>query len=169
MTGSNDIRVALIGYGLGGEVFHAPLVHVTEGMRLTSIVTVDPERRRKASRRYPDARILDRNDPSWAAPADHDLVVVCTPNRYHVPLALTAIEAGVPVVVDKPLAPTAAEGRALVEALAGLAAWGAEHADAEGDATPAHDACGTPLAVRWYCPTCDVDVAPGEAPRVYEA
>jgi DNA-binding HxlR family transcriptional regulator len=62
-----------------------------------------------------------------------------------------------------------AEGRALVEALAGLAAWGAEHADAEGDATPAHDACGTPLAVRWYCPTCDVDVAPGEAPRVYEA
>jgi DNA-binding HxlR family transcriptional regulator len=62
-----------------------------------------------------------------------------------------------------------AEGRALVDALAGLAAWGAAQADAEGDATPAHDACGTPLAIRWYCPTCDVDVEPGEAPRIYEA
>jgi predicted dehydrogenase len=116
MTGSDDIRVALIGYGLGGEVFHAPLIHVTEGMRLTSIVTVDPERRQRASRRYPDARILDRNDSSWAAPEGHDLVVVCTPNRYHVPLALTAIEAGLPVVVDKPLAPTSSEGEKLVAA-----------------------------------------------------
>src|SRR5919106_2876473 len=116
MMGSDDIRVALIGYGLGGEVFHAPLVHAIEGMRLTSIVTVDPERRQRASRRYPDARILDRNDPSWAAPADHDLVVVCTPNRYHVPLALTAIEAGVPVVVDKPIAPTSSEAEKLVAA-----------------------------------------------------
>ena len=116
MMGSDDIRVALIGYGLGGEVFHAPLVHAIEGMRLTSIVTVDPERRQRASRRYPDARILDRNDPSWVAPADHDLVVVSTPNRFHVPLALTAIEAGVPVVVDKPLAPTSSEAEKLVSA-----------------------------------------------------
>ena len=44
-----------------------------------------------------------------------DLVVVATPNRQHVPMARAALAAGLPVVVDKPLAPTAAEGRALVD------------------------------------------------------
>ena len=42
-----------------------------------------------------------------------DLVVVATPNRTHVELARRALEAGLPVVVDKPLAPTAAEAREL--------------------------------------------------------
>ena len=48
-------------------------------------------------------------------PTDVDLVVVATPNRSHVAMARLAIEAGLPVVVDKPLAATSAEGRALVD------------------------------------------------------
>jgi predicted dehydrogenase len=44
---------------------------------------------------------------------DHDLVVIASPNRTHVPLATAAIKAGVPVVVDKPFAPTVEEARAL--------------------------------------------------------
>jgi scyllo-inositol 2-dehydrogenase (NADP+) len=58
----------------------------------------------------PDVRGLDRADQLWE---DHDLVVIASPNRTHVPLATAAIEAGVPVVVDKPFAPTAAEARDL--------------------------------------------------------
>ena len=51
-------------------------------------------------------------------------------------------------------------GAALAPALAALAAWGAR-AEPGVDAEPvAHDACGTPLEVRWHCPTCDVDVDP---------
>jgi DNA-binding HxlR family transcriptional regulator len=46
-----------------------------------------------------------------------------------------------------------AEGRELAGALRLLAQWGARHADpAEA---PRHPACGTPVEVRWYCPTCD--------------
>ena len=46
-----------------------------------------------------------------------------------------------------------AEGKALAGALRLLAQWGARHADpAEA---PRHPACGTPVEVRWYCPTCD--------------
>ncbi len=46
-----------------------------------------------------------------------------------------------------------AEGRELAGALRMLAHWGARHADpAEA---PRHPACGTPVEVRWYCPTCD--------------
>jgi predicted dehydrogenase len=47
------------------------------------------------------------------ARADLDLIVVTTPNHTHVPLALAALRSGRHVVVDKPVAPTAAEARSL--------------------------------------------------------
>jgi predicted dehydrogenase len=108
------IRVALIGYGLAGAVFHGPLISSTPGMSLATIVTRDPERRARASSDHPDARLLAGVDPLWQRAADHDLVVVATPNRSHVPLGLAALQAGLPVVIDKPMAPTAEEGRRLV-------------------------------------------------------
>jgi DNA-binding HxlR family transcriptional regulator len=46
-----------------------------------------------------------------------------------------------------------AEGRELAGALRLLAHWGTRHADPADP--PRHPACGTPLEVRWYCPTCD--------------
>jgi predicted dehydrogenase len=48
-----------------------------------------------------------------ADPSQLDLVVVASPNRTHVPVARAALKAGLPVVVDKPLAAGAAEARAL--------------------------------------------------------
>ena len=44
-----------------------------------------------------------------------DLVVVASPNRTHAPLARSSLQAGLDVVVDKPMATSAAEARALVE------------------------------------------------------
>ena len=108
------IRVALIGYGLAGAVFHGPLISSTPGMSLATIVTGDPERRARASSDHPDAQLLAGVDALWQRAADHDLVVVATPNRSHVPLGLAALQAGLPVVIDKPMAPTAEEGRRLV-------------------------------------------------------
>jgi predicted dehydrogenase len=108
-----SIRVALIGYGLAGVVFHGPLVSSTPGMALTTIVTSDPERRARASGNHPDAVLLTDVEALWERSAEHDLVVVATPNRSHVPLGLAALGAGLPVVIDKPMAPTAEEGRRL--------------------------------------------------------
>jgi predicted dehydrogenase len=109
-------RVGLIGYGLGGAVFHAPYIAATPGLSLTAIVTGNPERQGQAEREHPDAAILGSTDELWALAADLELIVVATSNRSHVPLALEAMEAGLAVVVDKPLAPTADEARALVGA-----------------------------------------------------
>jgi DNA-binding HxlR family transcriptional regulator len=54
-----------------------------------------------------------------------------------------------------------APGRELAGALRMLAGWGARHS---GQADPPrHDACGTPLEVRWYCPTCERTVDEDEA------
>src|ERR1700741_4567057 len=107
----DTLRVALIGYGTGGAVFHAPLISTAPELELAAVVTADPERQASLRSRYPRAEILDRPDPVWAG--GYDLVVVTTPNREHVPLARAALDAGLPVVVDKPVAPTAAEARSL--------------------------------------------------------
>jgi scyllo-inositol 2-dehydrogenase (NADP+) len=74
-------------------------------------VTANPERQAHAAARYPGAAILPSVDQVWAG--DYDLVVVATPNARHVSLARAALDAGLPVVVDKPVAPTAAEARSL--------------------------------------------------------
>jgi len=109
MTG---IRVGLLGYGLAGAAFHAPLIAATHGLRLASIVTGNPERAAAARVRYPDAEVIASVD-DVLAPGAVDLVVVATPNDSHVPLARRALEAGCDVVVYKPVAPTAVEARAL--------------------------------------------------------
>ncbi len=110
----SDLRVGILGYGIGGRVFHAPLVAATPG--LTPAVIVTRNGAAQAGADHPDATIVPDADALFGQ--NLDLVVVSTPNRTHVPLALRAIEAGVPVVVDKPFAPTAAEAQQVVDAAA---------------------------------------------------
>ncbi|GIH99524.1 Gfo/Idh/MocA family oxidoreductase [Planobispora takensis] len=106
-----DLRVGLIGYGVAGAFFHAPLIAATPGLRLSAVVTRDPARSAEVKDRY-GARPVSDPDELWD---DVDLVVVASPNRTHVPLAEAALKAGLPVVVDKPLAATAREARDLAE------------------------------------------------------
>ncbi|MEV4315182.1 Gfo/Idh/MocA family oxidoreductase [Actinocrispum sp. NPDC049592] len=111
---SSDIRVGILGYGIAGRVFHAPLVSATPGMTVAAIVTRAPERQAQAKAENPGATILSSADELFRLPLD--LVVVATPNRTHVSLALAAIDAGIAVVVDKPFAPTADEARRIRDA-----------------------------------------------------
>lgn len=108
------LRVGLLGYGLAGRVFHAPLIRACPELVLAAVVTRSPERRAALAAACPEAAALDTPDELLARASDLDLVVVATPNRSHVPLARAALRAGLPVVVDKPFAPTAAEARALI-------------------------------------------------------
>ncbi|MFI5486072.1 Gfo/Idh/MocA family oxidoreductase [Micromonospora echinaurantiaca] len=114
-TTRTPLRVGLLGYGIAGRVFHAPLIAATPGLRLAAVLTRDPQRREQVRHEHPDARTVDDADQLWRAPDELDLVVVATPNRLHVPLARAAVAAGLPVVVDKPLAATAAQARDLVD------------------------------------------------------
>ncbi|GGS51135.1 oxidoreductase [Planobispora rosea] len=117
MTDLNDhsdqpeLRVGLIGYGVAGAFFHAPLIAATPGLKLSAVVTGDPGRAAEVSSRYGARPVADAAE-LWESV---DLVVVASPNRTHVPLATAALEAGLPVVVDKPLAATAQEARGLAE------------------------------------------------------
>ena len=58
-----------------------------------------------------------------------------------------------------------AAGLELAGPLRLLARWGAAHADAEGgehEGAPFHEACGSALEVRWFCPTCEQVLEPDE-------
>ncbi|MEU1086134.1 Gfo/Idh/MocA family oxidoreductase [Streptomyces sp. NPDC005576] len=113
MTSTEPLRVALVGYGLAGSVFHAPLIAATEGLVLDTVVTSNEERRAQARAEFPAVRFADSPEELWPRAGELDLVVIATPNKTHVPVAEAALAAGLPVVVDKPIAGTAAEAREL--------------------------------------------------------
>jgi scyllo-inositol 2-dehydrogenase (NADP+) len=103
------LNVALIGYGFGGRVFHAPPIARTEGLRLAAIVS---RRKAEIARDHPGVAVVSSPDAVFADPTI-DLVAISTPNTAHFDLAARALAAGKHVVVDKPFTITGAEAREL--------------------------------------------------------
>lgn len=114
----SDLRVAIAGYGLAGEVFHAPLVNATDGLVVAAVTTSDPERAGRARSAYPGVDVAADAEELLRTVPDIDLLVVATPNRLHVEVARAALERRIPVVVDKPIAPDASSAADLVAAFA---------------------------------------------------
>lgn len=113
-----QLRVAIVGFGLAGSVFHAPLIAATPGLTLSAVVTGNDERAEKARQAYDGVEVFADVDSLLSRASDIDLVVVASPNRMHAPTAMAAIDAGIAVVVDKPFAVSVAEGEALIETAA---------------------------------------------------
>src|ERR1700747_3640468 len=105
------INVGLIGFGLAGRSFHAPVISAVPGLRLAAILQRTGD---DAAKLYPDARIVRSVEELLAVP-DVRLVVVATPNDTHHPIARQCLAAGRDVVVDKPLSTTLEEGLDLVD------------------------------------------------------
>jgi scyllo-inositol 2-dehydrogenase (NADP+) len=104
------VRVGLIGFGLAGQAFHAPVIRGVPGMELACIL----ERRgTRAQEKYPHVRVA-RTLEELLADKEIQLCVVATPNDSHFELARACLLAGRDVVVDKPFAPTLGESEELV-------------------------------------------------------
>jgi scyllo-inositol 2-dehydrogenase (NADP+) len=105
------IDVGLIGFGLAGRSFHAPVIRAVPGLRLATIL----ERSGNAAAvQYPDARIVRTLDELLGNP-EIRLVVIATPNDSHYPIARECLAAGRDVLVDKPFATTLEEAQTLVD------------------------------------------------------
>lgn len=104
------IKTGLIGFGTGGEFFHAPFIHALPEFELTAIVERTKE---KSKDRYPNARIVRTPEELLAIEA-LELIVITTPNDTHFDLAKKSLEAGKHVVVDKPFTVTSEEAEELI-------------------------------------------------------
>ncbi|MHA6720316.1 oxidoreductase [Sphingomonas sp. RS6] len=103
------IRTGLIGFGLGGTAFHAPLIEAVPGLELSAVATSRVDAVKAA---YPSARVADAD--ALIADQSIDVIVLSTPNATHYPLARAALMAGKHVVVDKPFAQTPDEAAELI-------------------------------------------------------
>jgi len=107
---AREIGVGVIGYGLGGRVFHAPFVSAVPGLRLVAIMQRSGD---EAARAYPETKIA-RSLQEILADKAIELMVVSTPNETHFGLAKRCLEEGKHVVIDKPFAATSAEALELI-------------------------------------------------------
>ncbi|HET9976241.1 MAG TPA: Gfo/Idh/MocA family oxidoreductase [Burkholderiaceae bacterium] len=106
-------RIAVVGAGLIGQA-HIGAARRSATVALGAIVDPSP-----AAQATADAAGV----PLYASLAElfardkPDGVVLATPNPLHVPQALECIAAGVPILLEKPIAPTVAEAETLVRAV----------------------------------------------------
>lgn len=110
MTGTQPIRVGLVGYGMAGRVFHAPLIAAAPGLALIAVAS---SRADEVAAALPGVKVHPAPEALFAD-ASIDLVVIASPTATHAPLAAQALAAGKHVVVDKPFALNLADARALV-------------------------------------------------------
>jgi scyllo-inositol 2-dehydrogenase (NADP+) len=111
MADNRIIKTGLIGFGTGGEFFHAPFIHALDkGFELTAILERTKD---KSKLRYPNSKIV-RTFEELLSIKELELIVITTPNDTHFDLAKKALEAGKHVILDKPFTVTSEESEALI-------------------------------------------------------
>lgn len=114
-------RVLLVGYGSAGRGIHAPLL-TAAGAAPSVVVSSHPERVAQVRADLPGTEVVATLDDALTGAAASgvrfDLAVIASPSGVHAANALACIAAGVPVVVDKPLAVDARSAAQVVEAAA---------------------------------------------------
>ncbi|MFA5974154.1 MAG: Gfo/Idh/MocA family oxidoreductase [Lentimicrobiaceae bacterium] len=104
------LNVGIVGFGLSGQVFHAPFIDVNPNFDLHTILTTGT----LASEKYPLANITSSYEELLANP-EIDLVIICSPNSFHFSHASAALLAGKHVIVEKPFAVNSTEAKSLIE------------------------------------------------------
>jgi predicted dehydrogenase len=95
-----SLRVGIAGYGLAGRYFHAPLLKGC-GYEIAAVLTSDATRAAHVLEDFPDAIVVSTMQELLTQRLD--LVVVASANIVHAEQAISALEAGIPTVVDKPM------------------------------------------------------------------
>ncbi|HEY5788359.1 MAG TPA: Gfo/Idh/MocA family oxidoreductase [Microlunatus sp.] len=114
------VRLGLVGFGVGGNYFHAPFIEAAPQLELAGVVTRSPSRREELSHRFPGVPAYDSlADLVEAERAGDglDAVTITTPPQTRRQLVLEALDHGLHVVADKPFAPDA-EGAHQLDAAA---------------------------------------------------
>ncbi len=111
---SSKLKVAIVGVG-GIAGAHLPGWKESPDAELVAGCDVNSEALQKWGTEHGVEKLYTDVEDLWRD-ADIDIVDVCTPNRYHAPLSIAALQAGKHVLCEKPLAPTPDEIRQMIAA-----------------------------------------------------
>ncbi len=109
----SPLRLGVIGYGLAGSAFHAPIIAAVPDLEVAAIMVRDPHRQSLARERYPNATIVSDLDVFLGLNLDG--AVVATPNVTHFDLATKLLDSDISIVVDKPMTTNLMQAEQLVE------------------------------------------------------
>ena len=111
------VRYAAVGLGWITQEDFLPGVAHTGNSQLSALVTGDPAKARELAAKYEVPRVADYDGfDALVRSGDIDAIYLATPNTLHRDLAVRALEAGVHVLCEKPMAPTEEDCRAMIEA-----------------------------------------------------
>ena len=105
------IKVGLVGYGLSGATFHAPLLSVVEEFEITKVVSSKKE---KVQQDLGDVEVVSSLE-EVLEDATIELVVISTPSGLHYEMAKQSLEAGKHVILEKPMVVEAWEAEELIK------------------------------------------------------
>lgn len=115
MLAKKTLRVGVIGVGGYACLVHIPALRQTGRAEVTAICRRDPARLAMAQ----EAFAIPRAFTDWQQMLDEaelDAVVVSTPHHLHAAPTIAALERGLHVLVEKPMALTSADSWAMVRA-----------------------------------------------------
>ena len=110
-----EIKVGIIGAGgiAGGK--HLPGHRNVEGVSIIAVCDIDQQRAENFAKQHEIKHVFTDYNELVAMP-ELDAVSVCTPNNFHAPPSIAALEAGKHVICEKPIAGNAIDGQAMVDA-----------------------------------------------------
>lgn len=109
MTDAAPLRAAIIGTGAIAHAHAQAIADLRPRIELVAVADVDPARAREFADRFSPGAAVYASLTDALAAEDIGLVHICTPPQTHVPLAIEALRAGVPALVEKPTALSLAE------------------------------------------------------------
>jgi predicted dehydrogenase len=111
------IRAGIIGCGFIANGKHLPSMARIEGIEPVAFCDLIIEKAQASAKNFgpPDAFVcVDYHD--LLARTDIDVIHVCTPNISHAEISVAALNSGKHVLCEKPMAKTAAEAKAMLDA-----------------------------------------------------
>ncbi|MEW9050831.1 MAG: Gfo/Idh/MocA family oxidoreductase [Neobacillus sp.] len=147
----NKLRIGIIGVGGIAQGRHIPaFLQLSDYCELTALSDVNMERAKEAAKEYKIAHVFEDYHELFSVV---DAVCICTPNKFHAEITIAALEAGVHVMCEKPMALSQEECERMIAASKKAdkvlaIAYHYRFMKASQAAKKAMEEVGTPLVVR---------------------
>jgi len=110
-----DLRVGVVGAGLMGADHVIRIQERVAGAYVSAVIEPDQARAEAAAATAPGSKTFSNIDQAIAAEA-MDAVIIATPGPFHFDALISALNAGLPILCEKPLTPDAESSLKIVEA-----------------------------------------------------